>query len=148
MTLSERMTQLANQAKAASRELSKLTTVEKNACSEAMAEALGPGAARIREANARDLEAGASSELSAAMLDRLRLDEKRIAAMGRGLREGAALPDPVGRVLDERVRPNGLKLRKVSTPIGVIVIIYQSFVHTIGSLPEEVPSRRPGSISL
>src|SRR5213075_3502752 len=50
----------------------------------------------------------------------------RIAAMARGLREVAALPDPIGRVLDERVRPNGLKLRKVSTPIGVVVIIYES----------------------
>jgi glutamate-5-semialdehyde dehydrogenase len=64
--------------------------------------------------------------LSAAMLDRLKLDDKRIAAMAKGLREVAALPDPVGRVLDERVRPNGLKLRKVSTPIGVVVIIYES----------------------
>src|SRR4029077_3179447 len=63
---------------------------------------------------------------SSAMLDRLKLDEKRIAGMARGLREVAALPDPVGRVLDERVRPNGLRLRKVSTPIGVLVLIYES----------------------
>jgi glutamate-5-semialdehyde dehydrogenase len=120
------MTLLAKQAKAASRELSKLTTAEKNACLLAMAEALGPGAACIKEANARDLEAGAGMGLSAAMLDRLRLDDGRIASMARGLREVAALPDPVGRVLDERVRPNGLQLRKVSTPIGVVVIIYES----------------------
>jgi glutamate-5-semialdehyde dehydrogenase len=126
MTLSEQMAQLAKQAKAASRELSKLTTAEKNGCLLAMAEALGPGAASIKEANARDLEAGAEMGLSAAMLDRLRLDDRRIAAMAQGLREVAALPDPVGRVLDERVRPNGLKLRKVSTPIGVVVIIYES----------------------
>jgi glutamate-5-semialdehyde dehydrogenase len=126
MTLSEQMTQLAKQAKAASRELSKLTTAEKNACLLAMAEALEPGAARIKEANALDLEAAARMGLSAAMLDRLRLDDRRIAAMTRGLREVAALPDPVGRLLDERVRPNGLKLRKVSTPIGVVVIIYES----------------------
>ena len=64
--------------------------------------------------------------LSAAMLDRLKLDDKRIAAMAKGLREVAALPDPVGRILDERVRPNGLKLQKISTPIGVVVIIYES----------------------
>src|SRR5204863_1412158 len=62
----------------------------------------------------------------AAMLDRLRLDDKRIAAMAKGLREVAALPDPVGRTLDERTRPNGLKLKKISTPIGVVVIIYES----------------------
>jgi len=60
------------------------------------------------------------------MLDRLKLDEKRISAMAKGLREVAVLPDPVGRVLDERVRPNGLRLQKVTTPIGVVVIIYES----------------------
>jgi glutamate-5-semialdehyde dehydrogenase len=64
--------------------------------------------------------------LSPAMLDRLKLDDKRIAGMARGLREVAALADPVGRVLDERVRPNGLRLQKVSVPIGVVVIIYES----------------------
>ena len=60
------------------------------------------------------------------MLDRLKLDDKRIAAMAKGLREVTALPDPVGKILDERVRPNGLKLQKISTPIGVVVIIYES----------------------
>src|SRR4026209_3047297 len=64
--------------------------------------------------------------LSAAMLDRLRLDDKRIAEMAKGLREVAALPDPTGKVLDERVRPNGLRLKKITTPIGVVVIIYES----------------------
>ena len=60
------------------------------------------------------------------MLDRLKLDDKRIDSMAKGLREVAALPDPVGRILDERIRPNGFKLRKISTPIGVVVIIYES----------------------
>ena len=60
------------------------------------------------------------------MLDRLQLDDKRIAGMANGLREVAALPDPVGKILDERTRPNGLKLQKISTPIGVVVIIYES----------------------
>ncbi len=120
------MTQLAQQAKAASRELSRLATADKNACLLAMADALEQNAAAIKEANARDMEVGANLGLSSAMLDRLKLDDKRIAAMAKGLREVAALPDPVGRVLDERVRPNGLKLRKVSTPIGVVVIIYES----------------------
>jgi len=120
------MAQLAKQAKAASRELAKLTTADKNACLLAMAGALEQDAASIAAANARDLEAGAKLGLSAAMLDRLRLDDQRIGAMARGLREVAALPDPVGRVLAERVRPNGLKLRKVATPIGVVVIIYES----------------------
>jgi len=60
------------------------------------------------------------------MLDRLKLDDKRIRGMAEGLRQVAALPDPVGRVLDERTRPNGLRLRKIATPIGVVVIIYES----------------------
>jgi glutamate-5-semialdehyde dehydrogenase len=126
MTLTEQMTQLAKQAKAASRELSRLATEGKNACLLAMAAALEQNAAAIKDANALDMEVGAKMGLTSAMLDRLKLDDKRIAAMAKGLREVAALPDPVGRVLDERVRPNGLKLRKVSTPIGVVVIIYES----------------------
>jgi glutamate-5-semialdehyde dehydrogenase len=126
MTLTEQMTQLAQQAKAASRDLSRLTTADKNACLVAMAAALEQNAAGIKEANARDMEVGTSMGLSSAMLDRLKLDDKRIAGMAKGLREVAGLPDPVGRVLDERVRPNGLKLRKISTPIGVVVIIYES----------------------
>jgi glutamate-5-semialdehyde dehydrogenase len=126
MTLQEQMTELAQQAKAASRELARLSTAEKNACLLAMAEALEQSRAAIQEANARDMDVGAKAGLSAAMLDRLRLDDKRVAGMARGLREVAALPDPVGRVLDERTRPNGLRLQKVSVPIGVVVIIYES----------------------
>jgi len=126
MHLTEQMTRLAQQAKAASRELAKLTTAEKNACLLAMATALEQNADAIKQANALDMEFGASHGLSAAMLDRLKLDDKRIAGMAKGLREVAALPDPVGKILDERTRPNGLKLQKISTPIGVVVIIYES----------------------
>jgi glutamate-5-semialdehyde dehydrogenase len=126
MTLTEQMTRLARQARAASRELAKLTTAEKNACLLAMAAALEQNAAALKQANALDMDAAAKSGLSPAMLDRLKLDDKRIASMARGLREVAALPDPVGKILDERVRPNGLKLQKISTPIGVVVIIYES----------------------
>ena len=126
MNLSEQMTQLARNAKAASRELAKLTTAEKNACLLAMATALEQNAAAIKSANSLDMEFGASHGLSAAMLDRLQLDEKRISGMAKGLREVAALADPVGKILDERVRPNGLKLQTISTPIGVVVIIYES----------------------
>ena len=126
MNLNEQMTRLAKQAKAASRELAKLTTAEKNACLLAMATALEQNAAAIKDANALDMEFGAKHGLSSAMLDRLKLDDKRIAGMAKGLREVAALPDPVGKLLDERIRPNGLKLQKISTPIGVVVIIYES----------------------
>lgn len=120
------MTHLAKSAKAASRELAKLATAEKNACLLAMAEALEKNAEALKQANALDLEVGAKMGLSSAMLDRLKLDDKRIAAMAKGLREVAALPDPVGRILDERTRPNGLRLQKIATPIGVVVIIYES----------------------
>jgi len=126
MTLSEQMTQLARQAKAASRELARLTTAERNTCLLAMATALEKNTEAIRQANAPDMDAAAKAGLSSAMLDRLKLDDQRIAAMAKGLREVAALPDPVGKILDERVRPNGLKLQKISTPIGVVVIIYES----------------------
>src|SRR5688572_1060571 len=107
------MTQLGRQAKAASRALAQLSTAEKNDCLLAMADALEQNSASIQEANSRDMEAGAKSGLGAAMLDRLKLDDKRVRAMAKGLREVAALPDPVGRILDERVRPNGLKLQKI-----------------------------------
>jgi glutamate-5-semialdehyde dehydrogenase len=126
MTLSEQITGLARQARAASRELAKLTTAEKNAVLLAMAGALEKSVGPLQEANTLDLKAGAQFGLSSAMLERLKLDDKRIASMAKGLREVAALPDPVGRILDERVRPNGLKLRKITTPIGVVVIIYES----------------------
>ena len=126
MNLTEQMTQLAKNAKTASRELARLTTAEKNTCLLAMATALEKHADAIKKANALDMEFGAAHGLSAAMLDRLKLDDKRIYAMARGLSEVAALPDPVGKILDERVRPNGLKLQKISTPIGVVVIIYES----------------------
>ncbi len=126
MNVTEQMTQLAQRAKVASRDLARLTTAEKNAILLAMAEALEANAAALQEANARDMEFGANAGLSSAMLDRLKLDDKRIASMAKGLRDVAALADPVGRVLDERTRPNGLKLQKVSTPIGVVVIIYES----------------------
>jgi len=126
MTLTEQMTVLAKQAKAASRELAKLTTAEKNSCLLAMAAALEKNAAALKEANALDMDSGAKMGLTTAMLDRLKLDDKRIAGMAKGLREVAALADPVGKILDERTRPNGLKLQKITTPIGVVVIIYES----------------------
>jgi glutamate-5-semialdehyde dehydrogenase len=126
MMLSDEMALLARQAKVASRQLALLTTSQKNACLRAMADALDQNRVEIQKANAEDMEMAAEAGLSNAMLDRLKLDDKRVATMAGGLREVAALPDPVGRILDERTRPNGLRLQKVSTPIGVVVIIYES----------------------
>ena len=126
MTLEEQMTSIAQRAKSASRALTKLSTEEKNQCLRAMADAINVNQAAIQEENKKDLANGREMGLSSALLDRLELTDKRVEGMSQGLREVADLPDPVGRLLDERVRPNGLKLQKVSTPIGVVVIIYES----------------------
>jgi glutamate-5-semialdehyde dehydrogenase len=126
MSLPEQMTALARDAKTAALQMPRLNTGEKNACLFAMADALEGNASIIHEANSKDMETGRSMDLSQAMLDRLHLDEERITDMARGLRNVAKLPDPVGRILDERVRPSGLHLRKVTTPIGVVVMIYES----------------------
>lgn len=120
------MTALARQAKAASPALAGLAASDRNRALVAMADAMEREASALRSANAVDLDAGSRAGLSSAMLDRLRLDDRRIQAMAQGLREVAALPDPLGRVLDERTRPNGLRLEKVAVPIGVVVIIYES----------------------
>jgi glutamate-5-semialdehyde dehydrogenase len=117
---------LGRQARAASRALAGLSSADKDACLRAMADAIQALAPVLIEANTRDLEVGRSLGLSGAMMDRLALSPERITAMANGLRGVAALPDPVGRQLDERVRPNGLRLVKVAVPIGVIVIIYES----------------------
>ena len=126
MSLTEEMTALAKRARLASRRLASLSTADKNKCLLAMADAIELNTPAIQEANARDMAGGAETGLGTPMLDRLLLDEARIAGMAAGLRVVAALPDPVGRLLDERIRPSGLKLTKVATPIGVIVIIYES----------------------
>ena len=126
VTLTEQITGLATAAKGASRALAQLTAQERDQALIAMATALEDSVPPLLEANAKDLEVGRGLGLSAAMLDRLMLNPARIAAMAQGVREVATLPNPVGRILDERTRPNGLRLQKVSTPIGVVVIIYES----------------------
>ncbi len=120
------MTSLAKRARAASRRLTSLSNDDKNKCLLAMANAIEANATSIQQANAKDMAAGVVLGLAKPMLDRLLLNEARIADMATGLREVAGLPDPVGRVIEERTRPNGLKLSKVAAPIGVIVIIYES----------------------
>ncbi len=126
MNLEDQIRALAAEAKCASRGLATLSTDDRNRCLLAMADGLDRATAALMEANARDLQTGREMGLTEAMLDRLELTEARIRAMAAGVREVAALPDPVGRLLDERTRPNGLRLQKVSVPIGVIVIIYES----------------------
>lgn len=117
---------MGSEAKAAARKLATATTGEKNNWLNAMADAIDANTAFILAENSRDMEAGKANGLSAAMLDRLRLDEKRIKGISDGLRHVVTLPDPVGRRLDDFKRPNGLDIEKVSVPIGVIAIIYES----------------------
>ena len=112
-------------ARAAKNEVGQLSTQRKNEALLAMADALEAEQAAILAANAQDLEA-AQGHIGDVMLDRLRLTPARVAAMAQGIRDVAKLPDPVGRVLEETVRPNGLKIQKVSVPMGVIAIIYES----------------------
>ena len=119
------MKTMLEKAKAAKLEISRLTTQEKNAALNAMADALVAQETAILEANALDL-AAARGTVSDVMLDRLLLTPERIAAMAQGIREVAQLPDPVGHVLEEYVRADGLQIQKVSVPMGVIAIIYES----------------------
>ena len=112
-------------AKAAKTEITRLTTEQKNAALNAMADALLTCEADILAANALDLEA-AKGTVSDVMLDRLLLTPARIAGMAQGIREVAALPDPVGMVLEEHIRADGLRIQKTAVPMGVIAIIYES----------------------
>ena len=113
-------------AKAAAAAAAQLTTEEKNAALLAMADALEARCAEVLAANGADMARERANGMSEDMLDRLMLNEKRVADMALGLRQVAELPDPVGEVLREWERPNGLRIRKVRVPMGVIGIIYEA----------------------
>ena len=113
-------------AKAAGTAVAQLTTEQKNAALLAMADALEANCDEILAANAADMERERANGMSSDMLDRLMLNEKRVADMALGLRQVAELPDPVGEVMREWTRPNGLASRKVRGPVGVIGIIYEA----------------------
>ena len=117
--------QMGAAAKIAARTLA-VAGEKKNDALKAIAAALRENTARIMEANKIDLEKGKENGLSAALLDRLMLDEKRIDGIAAGVLEVAALPDPIGDVISGGVRPNGLKITKVRVPLGVIGIIFES----------------------
>lgn len=118
--------QLGIRARAAATKLTRLSTPRKSEAILAAASALRDEAAAILAANAQDLAQGKTKGLSDAMLDRLMLNPERIEGMAKGLETIAYLPDPVGMVIDETIRPNGLKLTRQRVPIGVIGIIYES----------------------
>ena len=112
-TIQETIHQMGRQARAAAYHLAKLTSDEKNAILRAMGAAIRQRVPALLEANAKDIAAGREKGLSAAMLDRLLLNEARIEAMAAGIDQVATLPDPVGLILDAWERPNGIRIEQV-----------------------------------
>src|SRR5437867_1689451 len=119
-------TDLGRRARAAARLLATARGEQKNAWLLRSAESLEKNPEPIFQANTADIEAAPGYGLSSAQIDRLRLTPARLRAAAAGLREIAALPDPVGRVIDSNMRPNGLQVQKVGVPLGVILFIYES----------------------
>lgn len=124
--IGELMDQLGKRAVEAAEVLALATTTQKNTALKAAADALRARRAEIFEANARDIESAQAANVKDAFLDRLRLDDKRLEAMAAGVDEIAALPDPIGTIAAEWVRPNGLRIQRVRVPLGVIGIVYES----------------------
>ena len=116
----------ARRAKVAAAELAPLTRAAKDAALCAMADALDDATDAVLAANARDMDNGRAAGLTDALLDRLRLDQARVAAMAQGLRDVAALPDPVGEVVRGYNRPNGLEIKQIRVPFGVLAMIYEA----------------------
>src|SRR5215208_1344699 len=125
-TATRTVAEICESAKRASRELAVTSTEAKNAALVRLAELLGARTGEILEANADDLADERAAGLTPALRDRLTLDEARIAAMAEGVQAIAALPDPVGEVLDERTLESGLRMRKVRVPLGVIAVVYEA----------------------
>lgn len=120
------MQQVGQQARKAAVEVSRADTKAKNAALTAIADAIDAAVEKLKTENARDLEAGRANGLDDALLDRLELNDERIAGMSEGLRQIANLPDPVGEVSDMAYRPSGIQIGKMRVPLGVIGIIYES----------------------
>jgi len=121
-----RVVELGRRARHASRRLASASTAEKDAALLTAADLLVERTPEILAANAADTENAADGEMERGPLDRLRLTDTRIAGMADGLRKVAALPDPVGELLDGGVRPNGLEIQRVRVPLGVVAIIYEN----------------------
>ena len=120
------VTEVARRARVAAAGLAPLPRKDKDAALLAMADALVTSTDRVLAANAEDVEAGRVAGTTEALLDRLSLDRSRVAAMADGLRHVATLPDPVGEVVRGSSLPNGLELRQVRVPLGVVGIVYEA----------------------
>ncbi len=126
MTLQEDMRHLGQHAREAAQLLARSTTLSKNNALEAIAQQLEQQQDTLLAANAKDLEAGKAKGLDSALLDRLALNDSRIASMVEGLRQMIALPDPIGEITDLNYRPSGIQVGKMRVPLGVVGIIYES----------------------
>ena len=126
MDLDNYVQELVTGAKQACRQLAKVSSAAKDNALLATAEIIGARRTEILAANARDLAAGRKKGLARSFLDRLELNEKRLSGLVRTLQEVAALPDPVGEIIDGSVRPSGLWIRRVRVPLGVVLVIYES----------------------
>jgi glutamate-5-semialdehyde dehydrogenase len=126
MEIDEKIRAICLDARRAARKLAPRSRPEKDAALEAMAVGIEGGVAKIIAANEADLEAARGKGISGAMLDRLLLDERRIAAVAESVRAIAALPDPVGEVVSRSVRPNGIRITRVRVPLGVVAMVYES----------------------
>ena len=124
--IKDKITKMGSDALTASRALANLTTDQKNKILLAMADGILSDADQIISANAIDLDNAVNNNLTNSMIDRLRLDQNRIEAIADGIRQVATLPDPVGEIMDEWERPNGIKIKQIRVPIGIIGIIYES----------------------
>ena len=124
--IKDKITKMGSDALMASRALANLTTDQKNKVLLAMADGILSDADQIISANTIDLDNAVNNNLTNSMIDRLRLDQKRIEAIADGIRQVATLPDPVGKIMDEWERPNGIKIKQIRVPIGIIGIIYES----------------------
>jgi glutamate-5-semialdehyde dehydrogenase len=124
--IKDQVYEMGRKARAAALALAVLSEEKKNEILKAMAGGIRAAAPQILEANARDLAAGEERGLTSAMLDRLRLDAERLEAVAAGVEKVATLPDPVGEILGEWDRPNGIRIQQLRVPIGVIGIIYES----------------------
>lgn len=118
--------QMGSRAKAAAKALARASTAEKNRALEAMADAMLNNVSVILAANEKDIENAKANGMSDSLLDRLRLTEARIAGMAEGVRQVASLKDPVGEIVGGGIRPNGLNIRQVRVPLGVVGIIYEA----------------------
>jgi glutamate-5-semialdehyde dehydrogenase len=125
-TTARTVTDVCREAKRASRELARLDTDTRNGALEAIAAALEARTAEVLEANERDMEAGRAGDLDAALLDRLKLDEARVAGIASDVRTIVGLTDPVGEVIEGFRLPNGLDVRRVRTPLGVVAVVYEA----------------------